>query len=88
MNLNLSPDTEAQLKKMLDSGKFESTEQFIQYSLKRYEAEDNLYRDEASVEWLRAEVQKGIDSGEPEPHNIEDIIAEAKGREQGQPKTH
>ena len=88
MTIELSPDTEAQLKRVLDSGKFESAEQFIRYSLDNFEVEDNLYRDEASVEWLRAEVQKGIDSGEPETHDIEEIIAEAKRREQNQPSAH
>mgnify|MGYP003870783531 CR=1 FL=1 len=88
MTIELSSDIEAQLQKVLKSGGFESAEQFIRFSLNNYEAEDALYRDEASVEWLRAEVQKGIDSGEAETHDIEEIIAEAKRREQNQASTH
>ena len=66
MMIELSPDTEAKLQKVLQSGRFETAEQFIKYSLRTFENEQTAPEDEAYTEHLRgllAESEQAVKEG-------------------------
>ena len=75
--MTLSKEQEAQLDAMIRAGKFESAEQFIDYSLALVE------EDAETTAWLRTKVGKGLaslDKGESSSLSTEEIVAEAKRR--------
>lgn len=53
-------------------GRFSSTSEVVRAALRLLEAE------EEKIEALRREIQKGIDSGPPEPFDFDEFIAEMK----------
>jgi antitoxin ParD1/3/4 len=55
-----------------------SASEVMRDSLRLLEEQEELR--EIQLNWLRAEIQKGLDSGPSEPWDIEEIIAEAKRR--------
>lgn len=73
MTIELTREQEAQLSQLVQAGKFESVEQFINYSLSAVSTEDAEHTD-----WLRAETLKGLaslDAGRYSNLSTEDIAA-------------
>ncbi|UCH25834.1 MAG: hypothetical protein JSV66_18230 [Trueperaceae bacterium] len=74
MTIDLTPEQEAQLIRLVQTGVFESVEQFIGYSLAMVGQEDAEHK-----AWLKAELQKGIaslDAGHFSTMSTEEIAAE------------
>ncbi|MDQ3396214.1 MAG: hypothetical protein M3511_00350 [Deinococcota bacterium] len=73
MTIELTREQEAQLKELVEAGKFDSVEQFISYSLAAV-AEENAEH----TDWLRAETRKGLaslDAGRYSEMTTEEIAA-------------
>lgn len=80
MTIELTREQEAQLSQLVQTGKFESVEQFISYSLSAVAEEDAEHTD-----WLRAETLKGLaslDAGRYSNLSTEEIAA--KGMRQAE----
>lgn len=73
MTIQLTREQEAQLNQLVQTGKFDSIEQFISYSLSAVTEEDAEHTD-----WLRAEALKGLaslDAGRYSDKSTEEIAA-------------
>lgn len=77
MNISLTPHLEGIVKGKVESGLYTSVSEVMREALRLLEERDRLR--ELRLEELRREIQKGIDSGEATPLDIEDI--KARGRE-------
>jgi antitoxin ParD1/3/4 len=78
MNISLNPHFEELVKGKVQSGLYNSVSEVMREALRLLEERDQL-RD-LRLEELRSEIQKGINSGEATPLNIEEI--KASGRKQ------
>jgi len=78
MNISLTPHFEELVKNKLESGHYHSASEVIRDALRLLEERDQLR--EIRLAELRKEIQKGIDSGEPTPLDMEDIKARGRQR--------
>ena len=78
MNISLTPQLEELVKKKVDSGFYGSASEVMREALCLLEERDRLH--DIRLEELRAEIRKGIESGEPTPLNIEEIKARGRKR--------
>ena len=78
MNISLTPHLEEIVKGKVDSGLYNSASEVMRDALRLLEERDQLR--ELRLEELRREIQKGIDSGEATPLDIEDIKARGRKR--------
>jgi len=78
MNISLTPHLEEIVKGKVDSGFYTSASEVMRDALRLLEERDQLR--ELRLEELRHEIQKGIDSGEATPLDIEDIKARGRKR--------
>jgi antitoxin ParD1/3/4 len=77
MNISLTPHLEALVKNKVNSGLYGSASEVMREALRLLVERDRLHA--LRLEELRAEIQKGLDSGEPTPLDISAI--KARGRE-------
>ena len=77
VNVNLTPELEALVRDKIASGRYQSESEVVCDALRLMEARDQEYQ--SRLEWLRREVQAGIDSGNAGELDIEDI--KRRGRE-------
>ncbi len=78
MNVSLTPQLEELVKKKVDSGLYGSASEVIREALRLLEERDRIHS--MRLEELRAEIRKGLDSGEATPLNIGDIKARGRRR--------
>jgi antitoxin ParD1/3/4 len=78
MNISLNPHFEELVKGKVQSGLYNSVSEVMREALRLLEERDQL-RD-LRLEELRSEIQKGINSGEATPLNIEEIKASGRKR--------
>ena len=78
INISLNPYFEELLKDKVESGLYNSVSEVMREALRLLEERDQL-RD-LRLEELRSEIQKGINSGEATPLNIEEIKASGRKR--------
>ena len=78
MNISLNPHFEELVKGKVESGLYNSVSEVMREALRLLEERDQL-RD-LRLEALRSEIQKGINSGEASPLNIEDIKSRGRKR--------
>lgn len=78
MTVELSRDQEALIEKQLASGRYHSRAEVIAEALELLD--DQAQLEEAKLARLRTEVQKGLESSDPEPLDMGSIIAEAEAR--------
>ena len=76
MNISLNPHFEELVKGKVESGLYHTASEVMREALRLLEERDQL-RD-LNLEKLRREIQRGIDSGEATPLDIETI--KSKGR--------
>jgi antitoxin ParD1/3/4 len=76
MNISLTPHLENLVKTKVESGLYNSASEVMRDALRLLEERDQLRA--VRLEELRREIQKGIDSGDTTPLDIEEI--KAKGR--------
>ena len=78
MNISLNPHFEELVKGKVQSGLYNSVSEVMREALRLLEERDQL-RD-LRLEELRSEIQKGINSGEATPLNIEEIKGNGRKR--------
>ncbi len=78
MNVSLTPQLEELVKKKVDSGLYGSASEVMREALPLLEERDRIHA--MRLEELRAEIRKGLDSGEATPLNISDIKARGRRR--------
>jgi antitoxin ParD1/3/4 len=77
LNVNLPSELETLVREKIAAGHYQSASEVVCDALRLMEARDEGY--EARLEWLRRELQAGIDSGDAGELDIEDI--KRRGRE-------
>ena len=77
MNISLTPHFESLIQTKVESGIYNSASEVVREALRLMEERDQLR--ELRLEELRREIQKGIDSGESTPLDMDEI--KARGRE-------
>jgi antitoxin ParD1/3/4 len=78
MNISLTPQLETLVKKKVESGLYGSASEVMRDALRLLEERDR--RHFLRVEELRAEIKKGLDSGEATPLDVEAIKARGRKR--------
>jgi antitoxin ParD1/3/4 len=78
MNISLNPHLESLIQTKVESGFYNSASEVIREALRLMEERDQLR--ELRLEELRREIQKGMDSGESTPLDIEAIKARGRQR--------
>lgn len=78
MNISLNPHFEEMVKTKVDSGLYNSVSEVVREALRLLEERDQMRS--LQMEELRKEIQKGIDSGEPSPLNIDAIKTRGRQR--------
>jgi len=78
MNISLTPQLEELVKRKVDSGLYVSASEVMREALRLLEERDRL--NAMRLEALRAEIKKGLDSGEATPLDIGAIKARGRKR--------
>lgn len=78
MNISLTPHLEKLVQGKVESGLYNSASEVMREALRLMEERDQLR--ELRLEELRREIQKGIDSGEATPLDMEEIKARGRMR--------
>ncbi len=78
MNVSLTPQLEDLVKKKVDSGLYGSASEVMREALRLLEERDRIHA--MRFQELKAEIQKGLDSGEATPLNIGEIKARGRKR--------
>jgi antitoxin ParD1/3/4 len=78
MNISVNPHFEELVKGKVESGLYNSVSEVMRESLRLLEERDNLRN--LRLEALRRDIQKGMDSGEATPLDIEDIKSRGRKR--------
>ena len=78
MNISLNPHFEELVKSKVESGLYNSVSEVMREALRLLEERDQLR--ELRLMELRREIQKGIDSGESTPLDIEEVKARGHKR--------
>lgn len=79
MNVSLTPDLEKYVQDKVDTGRYRSSSEVVREALRLLEEKDQE-RAQRLV-WLKAEIQRGIDSGPSRPLDMKTVIAKAKSRQ-------
>ena len=78
MNISLTPELEKLVQDKVKSGMYHSASEVVREGLRLLEEQDLLRQ--VKLQKLREEIQKGIDSGEATPLDMEEIIRRGKER--------
>jgi antitoxin ParD1/3/4 len=78
MNISLTPHLENLVKSKVDSGLYNSASEVMREALRLLEERDQLRN--VRLEELRREIQRGIDSGDATPLDMEEIKASGRRR--------
>lgn len=78
MDITLTPQLEDLVKTKVASGLYDSTSEVLCEALHLLEERDRAQA--LRIEELRAEIKKGLDSGEPTPLDVESIKANGRKR--------
>ncbi|MFT6896490.1 MAG: antitoxin ParD1/3/4 [Paraglaciecola sp.] len=76
MNVNLSSTFEDYIKQQLDSGLYNNASEVIRDALRQKMQSEEVYK--TKLEALRAAISDGMNSGDPVPFDVNDLICEAK----------
>ena len=78
MNISLTPYLEELVKGKVESGFYTSVSEVMREALCLLDERDQLHK--RRIDELRCEIQKGIESGEATPLDIEEIKARGRKR--------
>lgn len=78
MNVSLTPELERYINEKVASGLYHSASEVIREGLRLLKDQDALR--EIRLNELRQQIQTGINSGEPQPLNLDDVIERGKKR--------
>ena len=76
LTLSLPPELEGFVRQQVDSGRYVTSGEVVREALELLR--ERFEQDEAKREWLRAEIQKGFDSGPATPLDMAEIIRAAR----------
>jgi antitoxin ParD1/3/4 len=71
LNVSLTPHLEQFIHDTVSSGRYQSASEVVRTALRLME--DRERQRQPKLEWLRQEVQKGLDSGPPTPLDMDEI---------------
>jgi antitoxin ParD1/3/4 len=74
----------AEIRKAVEAGEYASTSEAVRHGVRMWM--DERAAREKKLEWLRAEIQKGIDSGPGEPFDADSFNAEMRLLKAGEMK--
>jgi antitoxin ParD1/3/4 len=83
MNISLTAQLEELVKKKVDTGLYGSASEVVREALRLLEERDRLHA--IRLQELRAEVKRGLDSGDPTPLDIEAIKIRGRKRLAAEP---
>ena len=78
MNVNLTPQLEALVRQKVASGLYSSASEVVREALRLMEEQDRMRA--IKLEQLRQEIRDGLNSGDPELLNIEEIKRAGRAR--------
>ncbi len=78
MNVSLTPDLEQFIQAKVETGLYQSASEVIREGLRLLQERDMFHT--MKLQALQAEIQKGIDSGESTPLDMEDVIRRGQER--------
>ena len=78
MNISLTKELEELVQMKVKSGLYTSASEVIREALRLLQEQDKIQ--EMKLETLRAEIQKGMESGDSTPLDMEDIIHRGEKR--------
>lgn len=78
INVNLTPELEAMIKRKVASGLYNSASEVVREALRLMEEKDRLR--ELKLERLRQDIAEGLNSGDPTPWSSEEIKREGRRR--------
>ena len=78
MHISLPPQLESLVKNKAESGLYNSASEVIREALQLLEERDQLNK--LRLETLRTDIQKGVDSGEATPLDMDAIKAQGRRR--------
>jgi antitoxin ParD1/3/4 len=76
MNVSLTPHLEEFVHQTVISGRYQSASEVVRTALRLLE--DRERERQTKLEWLRSEIQKGLDSGPATPLDIEGLLQECR----------
>lgn len=76
MNVSLTPELSSFVRAQVEGGQYGSSSEVVRDALRLFQ--ERLDKRAAELEWLRAEIQKGIDSGPAELMDFESLWSEAR----------
>ncbi len=71
LNVSLTPHLEEFIHQTVSSGRFQSASELVRTALRLLEEREQERL--ARLQWLRGEIQKGLDSGPATPLDMEEI---------------
>jgi antitoxin ParD1/3/4 len=71
LNVSLTPHLEEFIHQTVSSGRFQSASELVRTALRLLEEREQERL--ARLQWLRGEIQKGLDSGPATPLDVEEI---------------
>jgi antitoxin ParD1/3/4 len=78
MNISLTPQLEELVKSKVESGLYGSASEVMRDALRLLDERDRLRA--LRLEEMRAEIKRGLDSGEPTPLNIGEVKTRGRKR--------
>jgi antitoxin ParD1/3/4 len=78
VNVSLTPELEKYISEKVASGLYHSASEVMREGLRLLKDQDALR--EIRLNGLRQQIQEGIDSGESQPLNIEDVMDRGRKR--------
>src|SRR5271168_2218332 len=78
LNVSLTPHLEQFVHETVHSGRFQSASEVVRTALRLLEEQER--ERQARLDWLRGEIQKGLDSGPGTPLDMEQLKQRARGR--------
>src|SRR5262245_37752921 len=76
LNVSLTPHLEAFIHQTVTSGRYQSASEVVRTALRLLEERER--EREAKLDWLRHEIQKGLDSGPATPLDIDEFLRECR----------
>ena len=81
LNVSLTPHLEEFIHQTVSSGRFQSASELVRSALRLLEEREQERL--ARLQWLRGEIQKGLDSGAATPLDVEEIKRLGRQRMEG-----